>query len=393
MKPLSKFAIALGLCAPLFMSTATFAEKKIMIPEQKFLVGTWTGLPEGSKVSAHIASEGIYTVKLNADGSLTPLGEVKIPHPSWITFSKDHKFVYVTNESENGAVTALSLNKEGELKKINEVSSKGDHPTHSTLSTDGKYLLVANYSAGGKDSGVSVLPILANGAIGEVVQNILYPKGTGAIPSRQTSGHAHSVTFTPDGKKLYVADLGGDIVRVYDYQPSSKQPLKADPASDLHFPKGSGPRHLVFASHGKFAYVTSEMSADVTVFELKNGKYTEIQKQTLPEKDHIDHKSASGLAFSPDNKFLYVGNRKEINEIVGYKVNEKTGLLTLVGRYSSGGLEPRAFSIDKSGEYLIVTNVHSHTVSQFKRDKVTGALTPTRVALQIGQPTDVKFIP
>lgn len=393
MKALSKFAIALGLCAPLLISTTSFAEKKTMIQEQKFLVGTWTGLPEGSKVSPHIASEGIYTVKLNGDGSLVPLSEIVIPHPSWITFSKDHKFVYVTNESDNGTITALSLNKDGELKKINQVSSKGDHPTHSTLSLDGKFLFVANYSAEGKDSGVVALPVLENGAIGEVAQNILYPKGSGAIPSRQTSGHAHSVTFTPDGKKLYVADLGGDIVRVYDYQPKNKQPLKADPASDLRFPKGSGPRHLLFTANGKFAYVTSEMSADVTVLELKNGKYTEIQKQVLPEKNHEDHKSASGLVFSPDNKFLYVGNRKEINEIVGYKVDEKTGLLTLVGRYSSGGIEPRAFSIDKSGEYLIVSNVHSHTVSEFKRDKVTGELKPTRVALQIGQPTDIKFIP
>ena len=60
--------------------------------------------------------------------------------------------------------------------------------------------------------------------------------------------------------------------------------------------------------------------------------------------------------------------------------------------YSSGGIEPRAFDIDATGQYLIVAKVFINTVSQFKRNKETGVLTPTHVALQIGLPTDIKFI-
>ncbi|MBF7687112.1 lactonase family protein [Acinetobacter rathckeae] len=394
MKPLSKLFIALSLSVPLLTGTTSFAENNSMVQQgQKFLVGTWTGLPEGSKVSSHIASEGLYTVQLNQDGSLLPISELKVPHPSWITFSKDHRFAYVTNEMEKGRVTALAVDANGELKKLNDVSSLGDHPTHSTLSPDGKYLLVANYSVEPKNSGVVVLPILANGELGEAVQNIPYLEGSNVVAGRQKSGHAHSVTFSPDGKTVYAADLGADVVKAYDYQPTKKEPLKANKAKDLVFPKGSGPRHLVFSDNGKFAYVTSEMSAEVTVFADKNNKLVEVQRVALSETGHESHKSASGLAFSPDQQFLYVGNRKEINEIVAYKVDQSTGQLALVGRYSSSGLEPRAFSIDPSGNYLIVSNVNSHTVSEFKRNKTTGALKSTRIALQIGQPTDIKFIP
>lgn len=87
-----------------------------------------------------------------------------------------------------------------------------------------------------------------------------------------------------------------------------------------------------------------------------------------------------------------MGNRRKSNEIAAYSVDQETGRLTLVGRYLSGGIEPRAFDIDATGQYLIVANVFSNTVSQFKRNIETGALTPTRMALQIGLPTDIKFI-
>ncbi|MCF9033746.1 lactonase family protein [Acinetobacter nectaris] len=390
---MNKFVVALGLCVPLLYSNISFAENNTMVPEQKFLVGTWSGMPENSKLSSDFASQGIYTVKLNSDGTLLPLSELKMQDPSWITFSKNYKFAYVTNEKADGTVSAVAVESDGKLTEINHVKSLGDHPTHSTLSQDGKFLFVANYSVGPNKSGITVLPILANGALGEAVQNIKFIEGSNVVAGRQNSGHAHSVTFSPDGKVLYAADLGADIVRAYEYHANDKLPLHANPALDLVFAKGSGPRHMVFSENGKFAYVTSEMNAEVVVFEKVGKKMVQIQKELLAKRDHESQKSASGLIFSPDNKFLYVGNRKDVNEIVTYKVDEATGKLTLVGHYTSGGVEPRAFSMDKTGEYLLISNVHSHTVSEFKRNKETGALTPTRIALQIGQPTDIKFIP
>ena len=385
---LSQLTKIMGLCLPLCLSTVGFAKENIVVPEQKFLVGTWTNTEGENNV---FPSEGVYTVKLNKDGSLLPISELKIPHPSWIVLSKDHKFAYVTNETEKGNVTALKVNQDGTLTTINSVKSLGDHPTHATISKDGRYLLAANYSVEPNHAGVAVFPILKDGAIGEAVQNIPFIEGSGGVAERQKSGHAHSATFTPDGKVAYVADLGADVIRAYDYVPNQKAPLKANPALDMKFSHGSGPRHLLFSHDGQFAYVTTEMNAQVTVLKKEAGQYKAIQSENLAARDHEDHKSAAGLIFSPDQKFLYVGNRKKVNEIVTYAVND--GKLTLVGRYSSGGVEPRAFAIDASGEYLIVSNVFTHTVSEFKRNKTTGALTPTRVALQIGQPTDIKFLP
>lgn len=386
-----KVAKILGLSVPLFLSAGVYAKENNMMQEQKFLVGTWTGTPEN--LSSAFASQGIYTVKLNKDGTLLPINEFKLAHPSWIALSKNNKFAYVTNETEQGNVTALRVKANGQLELLNTVKSLGDHPTHASVSADGKYVFVANYSVEPNNAGISVFAIKKDGALTESIQNIPFIAGSGVVADRQKSGHAHSVTVSPDGKHVFVADLGADIVRAYDYMPTQKEPLKANSQLDLHFPKGSGPRHVLFSNSGKFAYVTSEMDAKVTVFEKKQNQYVMVQNESLSAKDHEDHKSASGLVFSPDGKFLYVGNRKKINEIVAYSINAQTGQLSLVGRYSSGGVEPRAFAIDHSGNYMMVSNVFTHTVSEFKRDKKTGALTPTRIALQVGQPTDIKFLP
>lgn len=391
---LSNLVKSIVISIPLLCSASVFAEGyQKMAKEQKFLVGTWTGSPQDLKLPPAFPSEGIYTVQLNKDGSLLPLNELKLAHPSWIAFSPNKKNIYVTNETEAGNVTALSLNKKGQLKILNTVKSLGDHPTHASVSPDGKYVFVANYSVAPNNAGISAYQVKNNGSLSEAVQNIPFIEGTNTVLDRQKSGHAHSVVFSPDGKILFAADLGNDIIRAYHYSAKNKQPLQAEPSLDLYFAKGSGPRHLIFSDNGKYLYVTTEMTAKVIVFEKKDNQYVEVQNESLAAKDQEEHKSAAGIIFSPDKKFLYVGNRKEINEIVAYKVNQQTGKLSLVGRYGSGGLEPRSFAIDNTGNYMIVSNVYTHTVSQFKRNKTTGALTPTRVALQIGLPTDIKFIP
>lgn len=268
----------------------------------------------------------------------------------------------------------------------------GQQPTHAEISQDNHFLFVANYSARSGHAGVAVFAILDNGSLGASVQNIPFLKGSKALPERQIDGHAYSITFDIEGKTVYLADLGSDLIQAYDYLPKAKHPLKRNKTLDLHFPAGSGPRHLRFSKNGDYAYASTEMGAQVVVFKRVDRKYTKIQQENLTTQTAADFKGGAGLLLSPDQRFLYVGNRRKSNEIVAYSVSQETGRLTLVGHYSSGGIEPRAFDIDATGQYLIVTNVFSNTVNQFKRNLETGALTPTHVALQIGLPTDIKFI-
>ena len=130
------------------------------------------------------ASEGLYQLQVNADGTLTPVKVLQMKSPSWVV---KIRFAYTTNEENEGAVTALSV-QNGKVEVLNTVNSHGGHPTHASISLDGKFLFVSNYSAFDKGrGGVAVLPILPNGHLGEMVQNIVFAEGSGHVKGRQDS--------------------------------------------------------------------------------------------------------------------------------------------------------------------------------------------------------------
>ena len=386
---------------PLLLSTgisyaensSPLAQPAHHLPTQTFLAGSWTGQSTGDMVQKAIyPSQGIYRVRLNSDGSLLPLDMLKLASPSWIVFSHNNKFAYTTNENDAGSVTALRVEKHGKLSTINQADSLGSQPTHATITLDDKYLIAANYSVAPGHAGITLFPLRTDGAIEDAVQHIPFIDGSHVVKDRQDGGHAHSVNMTPDGKMLFVADLGADTVHAFSYHAEKSQPLTAEPDFDLHFKPGEGPRHMTFSSDGKFAYISTEMSAKVHVYRIEHDKLSEIQVVDLTESKNPDDKGGAGILFSPDHKFLYVGNRRKVNQIVVFKADPVTGKLTLTKRFSSGGIEPRAFAFDKTGQYMIVANVFSNNVVELRRNTENGDLTPTAVTLQIGTPTDIKFV-
>ncbi len=360
--------------------------------QQIALVGTWTSIPDAPLVQKpEKASEGLYQLQVNADGTLTPVKVLQMKSPSWVVKSKDGRFAYTTNEENEGAVTALSV-QNGKVEVLNTVNSHGGHPTHASISLDGKFLFVSNYSAFDKGrGGVAVLPILPNGHLGEMVQNIVFAEGSGHVKGRQDSGHAHSTTFSPDGKYLYASDLGNDKVYAFRYNPSKPQPLEADKSRDVSFKHGSGPRHMVFSPNGKQAYITAEMRSEIVTFNVQDGHLKKVAELKLVHEDKTpEFKSASGIILSPNGKYVIAANRGADNKLLVFKI-QQNGLLGQPQVYEANGIEPRAFSFDESGKYLYVTNVYSNNISLFRFDTKNGSLKPLGDAAKISTPTDIKF--
>ncbi len=360
--------------------------------QQIALVGTWTSIPDAPLVQKpEKASEGLYQLQVNADGTLTPVKVLQMKSPSWVVKSKDGRFAYTTNEENEGAVTALSV-QNGKVEVLNTVNSHGGHPTHASVSLDGKFLFVSNYSAFDKGrGGVAVLPILPNGHLGEMVQNIVFSEGSGHVKGRQDSGHAHSTTFSPDGKYLYASDLGNDKVYAFRYNPSKPQPLEADKSRDVSFKHGSGPRHMVFSPNGKQAYITAEMRSEIVTFNVQDGHLKKVAELKLVHEDKTpEFKSASGIILSPNGKYVIAANRGADNKLLVFKI-QQNGLLGQPQVYKANGIEPRAFSFDESGKYLYVTNVYSNNISLFRFDTKNGSLKPLGDAAKISTPTDIKF--
>ena len=101
---------------------------------------------------------------------------------------------------------------------------------------------------------------------------------------------------------------------------------------------------------------------------------------------------AADINISPDGKFLYGSLRGDINEIVIYAINNKSGKLTYVGRQSTLGKAPRNFAIDPRGNFLLVGNSRNDEIVIFKRDHKTGLLTPVDKRISIGSPVCLKFV-
>ncbi|WP_377706169.1 lactonase family protein [Pseudomonas protegens] len=349
-------------------------------------------------------SQGLYRLQFNErTGQIDPkpLQVVKSSNPSWVTLSKDLKFVFAVNENSPGQadpigrVSSYSLApKTHQLSLINQVQSQGNEPTHSSLSADGNYLFVSNYSVDVDPGGsLAVVPVSDDGHLSPVVQLTSHPASR-VDPERQQSAHVHSSVPSPDGKFLFANDLGADKIFVYRYDPkaNAEHPLSpADPAF-VQLPPGSGPRHLLFSADGKHAYLTMEMSAQLAVFDYQDGKLTQRQMLDLAANGSKEKKAAAALHASKDGQYLYVSNRGTANQLLVFAIDPANGQLKEIQRRSVEGDHPREFSLDPSNRYVLIGNQKSNEIVVIERDAKTGFLGKTVQKLPFDSPSDIKFL-
>ena len=362
--------------------------------EVELLVGSYT---QGK-------SQGIYRLQFDSSkGRITPepLQVFKAANPSWLTLSKDQTRLFVVNENGQGQAdvvgraSSVAIDpKTNALTLINQVKTLGEEPTHSSLSADERYLFVANYGVHADPGGsLAVLPINAEGQLQPVTQMSSHPASL-VNPERQLSAHVHSVVSSPDGKFVYASDLGADKVFVYRYDPAAnpEHPLVVAAPAFVELPAGSGPRHLLFSRDGKHAYLTTEMSAQVFVFDYDNGRLKQRQALELAKGKPAQNRAAGALHASQDGKFLYVSNRGKANEILVFAINPENGELTEIQRRSVDGDHPREFALSPNGKFLLIANQMSNAIVVLERDPATGKLGKTVQTLAMDAPSDVKFI-
>src|SRR5215471_14886626 len=352
--------------------------------------------------STKAGSKGIYVYRYDStNGRTEELGlAAESPSPSFLTVHPNHRFLYAVNEISNfaapgapaegraGSVTAFAIDaRTGRLNQLNVVSSKGGGPTHLSIDRSGKWVAAANYGGGS----VVLFPVHADGTLGEATGFVRHA-GSSVTP-RQTAPHAHGAYFSPDGRWVFVCDLGLDKILAYRVGASGALD-PAEPAFTTLEP-GSGPRHMAFAPNGRLAYTANELNSTVSAFayDKATGRLSPIQ--TLPSIS--GYTGANGVNYpsevevDPRGKFLYLANRNGDN--IAVFAIAADGKLTPSSQTEVGGKYPRHFALDPSGSYLFAENQNSGNIVQFRVDRVTGALTPTGVELKISIPMCVVFVP
>lgn len=336
-------------------------------------------------------SEGIYIYSLDLSTGETGLRSAfQSDNPSFLVISPDRKFVYAVNELRDGegAVVAFSYDEdEGTLTFLNKMLTQGGGPCHITIDRSGRYLFVSNYSGGT----LNVFSVGSDGYLTDLVQAIVY-EGSGPNEKRQTKPYIHSAFFSPDGKRLFVQDLGTDHMYVYDFDAVNvEMPLSPSIHHAVRSTPGGGPRHAAVAANGEHIYLLQELSAQVLVYEYTGDSFVAIQEIDTNIDGFEGANSGADIKFSPDGKYLYATNRGDANTIAIYSVDESTGRLTKVSNQSVLGEGPRNFNISPDGRFLIVGNLYSNEAVIFHRDIESGLLRDSGHRMNIGSPSCFVF--
>ena len=333
-------------------------------------------------------SEGIYVYDFNtATAELKQLSvEKNVINPSFLALTADKKFIYAVNEdADKSTVSAFSYDKAaGKLGFLNKQKVDGADPCY--LIADDQHVITANYSGGS----ISVYGRDQSGALTPLKQLIQHT-GSGIDKARQESAHVHMVRFTPDHKYVVCNDLGEDKVTIYAYDKDAAENVLTLKDS-ISVKPGSGPRHIIFAKDGKYAYLIQEMHGDVTAFSYHDGTLKKIQETNMVASDFKGENGGSDIQLSADGKFLYTANRGTANTITTFAIG-KDGKLNRKGQVSTGGDGPRAFTIDPSGNWLLVGHQKTNNIVIFKRNKLTGELSNTGKKIEIGAPVCFVFVP
>lgn len=372
-KQMKKIVLILSLFALFSCQPAAEESETKSVEEITLLVGTYTGRD----------SEGIYMYKFNPETGDSRLVSVAsgLENPSFLALSPDKKNVYAVGEVDGGSIVSLALG-DSTLTILNSASSGGVHPCYVAVDKTGKWVFAGNYTSGS----VGVLPILANGEVGNAMQAIQHT-GSGPNKERQAEPHVHSVNVSPSNRDVYVPDLGIDKVMAYRLNDSTGYLTEGNSVS---VSAGSGPRHFTFHPNGKFAYVVQELTGSVTGFKYADNALEKIEEvSTLP--DGFEGKNSSAdIHISGDGKFLYASNRYH-DSIAIFSIDTENGKLSSVSHHSTMGQIPRNFAISPNGKHLLVANQESDNIVIFDRDGLTGKISPTGKEIKVSMPVCLLF--
>ncbi|QDT66759.1 lactonase family protein [Calycomorphotria hydatis] len=339
---------------------------------------------------------GIYRCQVDCEtGEISePKLALTIPGSNFFVFSPEQDFLYALgrpegkNRNQSSQLYAAAVDKQGNLSLLNSASTGDSGACFVSLDGNGKSALVAHYGGGS----VASLRIASDGSIERLV-SLIEHEGEGPNKKRQTAPHPHSIRIDPTQQFAFAPDLGNDRIYAYRLDAGTSELSPHEPAWCSVTP-GNGPRHLRFHPNGRYLYVTDELPVTVSAYEYDSASGTLTHLQTLPSltNDDAGRMTNAEVNVHPSGKFVYVSNRffdqeqEELNSIAVFSVDEETGKLTFVEREPTGGMIPRHFNLDADSGLMVVGNQSGNTLTSFKIDSETGALSPTGSKIALDGP-------
>ncbi|QRR02073.1 lactonase family protein [Dyadobacter sandarakinus] len=303
--------------------------------------------------------------------------------PGYLAISPNRKNLYAVS-SEN-KLMSFSIGTDKKLTFLNSQSSEGENPCHVAVHPSGKMVLASNYTGGS----FTAYPVEAGGKLGAPIYKEQY-SGTGPNTRRQEKSHAHFSAATPDGRFVFVTDLGGDKIMNYAADAKSGK-LMPNPAQPFFMAKpGSGPRHFVLSASGKELYLLNELEATLTTCSVdKNGVIKALNTYPTIPADFSGTNTSAAVHLHPNGKFVYVSNRGH-NSISAFRI-KGGGVLEKTDEQTQNISTPRDFNIDPSGKWMIVGNQTGDNLVVYAVDPQTGKLTFKQEGVKVKLPICIVF--
>ncbi|WP_229750726.1 lactonase family protein [Paenibacillus nasutitermitis] len=330
-------------------------------------------------------AEGITLIELNTDsGELKRVsGTEGLDNPSYLTMNSARTRLYVVTETGDrpGNVTSFAVEPaSGSLSLQNERSTLGTAACHVILDRDEQFLFVVNYSSGN----ICLFPVAEDGSVGPMADNVQHT-GTGPQTDRQEAAHPHSAIIDPTNEYVTIADLGTDELVQYRI---NRDAGKLERVRQTAVAPGAGPRHMAYHPNGQLLYVVNELNSTVSVFQVQQNMDLELLQtiRTLPES-FTGSSTCAHILVKSCGRFLYASNRGH-DSIAVFRISED-GRLELVDIATSGGREPRNFTITPDDRFFLSANQLSDTLVSYWIDQDTGRLLPTGHQIGISKPVCV----
>lgn len=336
----------------------------------------------------HAQGRGIAALDFDTDaGTLRPLAVHAGPaNPTFLAAHPDGKTLYAVGEVENGTLSAFEVGSQGALRPLGAQPTEGGAPVQVDLGASGRFAYAVNY-AGGKS--IVAFPILPDGSLGPRAAAAEHV-GKGPNAARQEGPHPHGVQVSPDGRHVYVCDLGTDEVVTYA-APSADGALRR--LNALRLPPGGGPRHLTLHPSGRFAYAALELGSAVAALGRDAESGALDLRQVLPAQpqDYAGENAPAEVLVSADGRFVYVTNRGH-DSVAVFAADGESGALTNLAFVRALGKTPRSAVLSPDGGHLLVANQDSSTIAVFRRDAGTGELSGG-VTFACSTPAGLCFLP
>ncbi|HXU22902.1 MAG TPA: beta-propeller fold lactonase family protein, partial [Tepidiformaceae bacterium] len=317
------------------------------------------------------------------DGSLNFLRSAKagaVNGPTGIAIDPSSRFLYVANEGD-GRVRQFRIRSDtGDLAIIGDGSvddGPASGPQQVAISPHGGLLYVTNSgkSSDGKTSAGSISEYTIDGATGALKP--LAPFRGGGLQNPL------GIAFMPNGKFVYVSDIGAGTIVAFAVEPSGKLKLVASTPSLGDKPGQPG----LVAVHpsGRFVYTVDRYSGLVVVARpAEDGRLVVVKTYHVG----ISTSGPFGIASAAvgPNVFLYTSNQGG-DTVSSMAVRSDT--LDLVGECPTGLGDPTGMVADPSGHNLYVVNRDASTVAQFAIAATKGvALTPAASVFTVASPDE-----